>query len=446
LATLRDSGAITPDQYRTYSGYYSAARSSLTHLLGTRRLELGAVLANVAQLAAAGQFIPSRLPVVFGTLERNRQWWTTGPLLSNGQRIGFAGSQVVWEYYAGQGVQIQWLGTFGKANGYYLSGNNNGNLSALLSEVLPLATQRAGGIAWEYMFKFDGGAPPWTSGLSQGTAIQALARAGTRLHNQAFLTGAQQALGIFQVPPPEGVRVATPAGAHYLEYSYAPREYILNGFIQALVGLYDYARLTGDPLGQQLFAAGDAEARVETPHYDTGAWSLYDQSSESDLSYHDLLRDFLSNLCQRVQTPLPQPATGAGGSTAPPAQGPGADQIYCQTAQHFTAYLQVAPVLSLLTKHAQGGHTVRVRFALSKISNVAITVRQGGRVVYSAHELAGHGTPSFSWPAPRRSGSYAVALAATDLAGNHGSASGSLALSAPPARHGHSAAGTRKRP
>jgi hypothetical protein len=72
------------------------------------------------------------------------------------------------------------------------------------------------------MFHFDGGAPPWTSGLSQGTALQALARAGSRLKEPAFTEAAKQALGIFQAPPPAGVRVATPAGAHYLEYTYAP--------------------------------------------------------------------------------------------------------------------------------------------------------------------------------------------------------------------------------
>ena len=92
-------------------------------------------------------------------------------------RVSFAPSKIVWEYYPGQGIEIQWLATFGEANGYYLSGHENANLRQLLSEVIPLASQRAGGIAWEYLFRFDGGLPPWTSGLSQGTALQVLARA-----------------------------------------------------------------------------------------------------------------------------------------------------------------------------------------------------------------------------------------------------------------------------
>ena len=34
-------------------------------------------------------------------------------------------------------------------------------LRALLDEALGLATARAGGIAWESLFRFDHGAPPW---------------------------------------------------------------------------------------------------------------------------------------------------------------------------------------------------------------------------------------------------------------------------------------------
>ena len=45
------------------------------------------------------------------------------------------------------------------------------------------------------------------------------------------------------------MNVAQPAGTLYAEYTYAPTDRILNGFIQALNGLYEYAKLTGDPLG-----------------------------------------------------------------------------------------------------------------------------------------------------------------------------------------------------
>ncbi|MCW2969445.1 MAG: hypothetical protein JWO23_572, partial [Solirubrobacterales bacterium] len=222
LGSLQHSGAISETSYRQYYSTYLAAKRSLGRLRGTRASELGAVIANVTAMAAAGSLDASRLPAVFLTLDRNRLWWTTEPLLSSGERVGFASSKLVWEYYPGQGIEIQWLATFGKANGYFLSGHENANLRQLLAEAIPLASKRAGGIAWEYLFRFDGGMPPWTSGLSQGTGIQVLARAWSRLKEQADLTAAQQALGIFQTPTPSGVRVRTPAGAHYAEYTYAP--------------------------------------------------------------------------------------------------------------------------------------------------------------------------------------------------------------------------------
>jgi hypothetical protein len=489
LQSLQRSGALSEAAYRQDTSEYLVAQRSLARLSGTRRIELASVIANVQAIAGGGGFIPSRLPALFQTLARNRQWWTTGPLLSGSQRVSFPGSKLVWEYYPGQGIEIQWLGTFGEGNGFYLSGHENGNLRQLLGEVLPLATQRAGGIAWEYMFQFDGGLPPWTSGLSQGTALQLLARAWSRFKESAYLTAAQQALGIFQTPPPVGVRVPTPAGAHYLEYTYAPRERILNGFIQALVGLYDYASITKDPLGLQLFEAGDAEARVEVPHYDTGAWSLYDQSSESDLSYHELLTEFLKHLCQRTRSGPPfapvAPGPGSGGGTPgggaaggsspnsgsgggspngssagssgpggsaaggasparahrssasasqahgasaspPPAFGP--DAIYCTTEQRFTSYLHVPPVIALLTRTLRGGTRAGVQLSLSKISTVGLTVRQGGRVVWSNRATVERGRPRLLWVTPAQGGTFAVTLTATDLAGNSATATGTIVV------------------
>ena len=166
LASLQRSAAITPALYQQGYSAYVAAVNSLKKLSGTRRSELGAVVANVRAIAAAGELIPSRLGALFLTLERNRTWWTTGSLLASRVRISFPGSKLIWEYYPGQGIEIQWLGTFGEGNGFYSGGQNN-NLKQLVSELIPLATKRAGGIAWEYMFQFDGGCSRATSRASK---------------------------------------------------------------------------------------------------------------------------------------------------------------------------------------------------------------------------------------------------------------------------------------
>jgi hypothetical protein len=473
LGSLQRSGAITSTIYKQDTAAYAAAKRSLGKLSGTRRAELGAVLANVETIAASGGFIASRLPVLFLTLERNRQWWTTEPLISSGSRVSFPSSKIVWEYYGGQGIEIQWLGTFGEGNGYFLSGHENANLHQLLNEVLPLATKRAGGIAWEYLFNFDGGTPPWTSGLSQGTALQVLARSWQRFKEPALLSAAQQALGIFQTSPPNGVRVKTAAGNYYAEYTYAPSDKILNGFIQAVVGLYDYTSITKDPLGLQLFEAGDAEARVEVPHYDTGAWSLYDQYGESNLNYHELLSEFLQHLCERTRkgppgvtaapTPTPTttttttppptttttttPTTPSGGTSpasatanassararsaasAPATKQIAGDQIYCSTAQRFTADLKTPPVVALLSSSLRGGTRAGVQLSLSKISTVRLIIRQGGRVVWTNSATLARGKPRLLWTTPTGGGTFTASLTATDLAGNFATTSGPITVS-----------------
>ncbi len=318
LKRMAAAGTITPDVAAADRATYDDAKARTKKLTGTRRQELGGVVADLEDMAARHQFTPSRLTPLFVTLQRNVAYWTTQPLLGAGQRISFPGSELVYQFYPGHGIQIQWLGTFGKLNGYWSGGTKyDTRASALLDEIKTFASERAGGLAWEYLFPFDGQKPPWVSSLAQGTGLQAMARSATRLNRQADIFPIGLAgLKIFQTSPPEGVRVPDGTGAHYLQYSGLPNLKILNGFIQSLVGLYDFANLTGDPTALSLFQAGDIAGRKETPTFDTGAWSLYSRGSqtvESDLGYHTLLRDFLVQLCKRTTA-----------------------VEYCGAAQHFT--------------------------------------------------------------------------------------------------------------
>ncbi|HEY5286490.1 MAG TPA: D-glucuronyl C5-epimerase family protein, partial [Solirubrobacteraceae bacterium] len=266
-----------------------------------------------------------------------------------------------------------------------------------------------------------GGLPTWTSGLSQGTALQVFSRAWSVTHETAYLTAAQQALGIFEMAPPTGVRVATPAGAHYLEYTYAPSERILNGFIQSLVGLYEYTKLTKDPLGQQLFEAGDAEARAEVPHYNTGAWSMYDQHSESDLNYHELLAEFLEHLCEK---------TGKGEPLTPSTGQIAGDQVYCTTAKEFRADEKTAPTIELLTQSVRANERAGVQLELSKVSSVSMVVKLGGKTVWSNSATVEGGKPRLLWVTPSKAGTYSIGVKAVDLAGNEEVTTGTILVRA----------------
>ena len=205
--------------------------------------------------------------------------------------------------------------------------------------------------------------------------------------------------------PPAGVAVRTQRGARYLQYSFAaaPGDDVINGFLQSLIGLEDYAQVSGNQLAERLFAAGDAEARFELPHFDTGAWSLYQPGEEDSLDYHELVTEFLHQLCTVTSAP-----------------------VYCSTATRFDEDLKTPPVLGLRTTQLKAKHTADVRFHVSKISRVGITILRNGRTVFLTSASFGYGDHSFAIPALPRAGSYSVALDATDLAGNYGQTTGAI--------------------
>jgi hypothetical protein len=435
LQTAGEIDGLTADGYRKT---YRSARTTLKQLSGVRRVQLKAVLTNVDATAAGGLFIPSRLPAVFLTLQRNREYWSAhpaSPLPFAGQRVTFAPSQIVWQFYPGQGWQIQWLGTFGKANALWMVKTRDGDLRRLLDEALGLATQRAGGIAFEYLFHFDGGRPPWVSGLAQGTGLSALSRGAVRLKDTKYFDAARSALGIFKAPPPAGVLDKTTAGAHYLQYSYAPKLRIANGFTQALNGLHDFATLANDDEGRALFGAGEAELRVELPAFDTGAWSLYSKPGvESDLGYHKVLRDFLRGLCDRLTEDQARPAAPSAATTTAPSStggtpagsiGIGAAPVpdptlYCDTAQRFTADLTTKPALTIAPPSALRAKAAgTVPFTLSKVSAVTITAVRSGSVVLSRTAHLGRGRHKVD-VRPTKAGPLLVRVRAVDLAGNAG--------------------------
>jgi hypothetical protein len=405
LRRIYRAGAITAAEQHAYKSAWSQAQGTARRLRGTRHAELVAVIQNLSDMAARGIITSTRLPALFLTLQRNTQYWRSGPQLSSGQRIEFSGSQLVWQYYPGQGIELTMLGNFGKADGLYTAGRSQyTTMQELLGELIGLAARRGGELTWEYYFNFDGGRPPWTSAMSQGTAIEALTRAYQALQKPRsglqyvdYLGLAHDALGIFTRRPKLGVAVPTTLGTRYLQYSFAPSPSsdIINAFLQSLIGLYDYAHVSGDPLAARLFAAGDAEAQAEVPRFDTGAWSLYQPGQEDDLSYHELVTGFLQQLCSRT--------TAA---------------VYCTTADHFQTYLKTPPVLSVLTRRARTHRRFALRFRLSKVSHVGVVLLRGTRTLFSTSASFPYGLHSFSLPAPKRPGTYTVRLAATDLAGN----------------------------
>jgi hypothetical protein len=403
LSDMLASGIIGQPDYTAAKQAYDDAKRSWKKITGLRKKELKAVLDNADGIAKRGQLTAVRVKPLAATLNRNREWWTTGFIPKANQRVEFAGSQLVWQYYPGQGIQLQMLGNWGKVNGLTSRKRNAEDLQAMLGELIPLASDRGGAVTWEYYFQFDGGLPPWTSGLTQATALQALARSSQYFSQPAFLEIAQRGLGIFEMAPPTGVRVdgAAGQGPHYLIYSFAPDLRVINAFLQSVIGLYDYSNISGDPRAQSLYATAEKEAEAEVPTYNTGNWSLYSTTRESDLSYHKLVTGFLQGLCDRLGVP-----------------------VYCNTAQAFTDQLKIAPVTTPVTRRIRGGEPAKLAFNLSKISRVGLTVvDSSGKTVFTTSAVVGFGKREFAWSTPpKKAGLYTLRVRATDLAGNQGAA------------------------
>jgi heparosan-N-sulfate-glucuronate 5-epimerase len=144
--------------------------------------------------------------------------------------------------------------------------------------------QNAHGLAvWNHHFNWeyrDTLKAPWYSALAQGQGISALIRAYKESGKERYLEAAQRAFAGFQHPIESGGVAFTDMSGDlwFEEYIVFPPTHILNGFIWALWGVYDYWLATGDNSVQQLFARGVQTLLHNLARYDLGFWSLYEQS------------------------------------------------------------------------------------------------------------------------------------------------------------------------
>ncbi len=393
---------ISRTQYRRWRTTFVRSARTLRRLGGSRGAQLRYVLTSVESLALRRRLGATRMPVAFLQLARNRQYWPRQAYPAAGDQVSFRGSEILFQYFPGEGLQLHPLSTFKKAN--HLHGFceaqeptcDEAALRRILDEMTALAVKRGRSfIAWEYLFHFGGGTPPWMSGMAQATGIQALGRASALLNEPKYAETARRALGAFTARPPTGVRTTGPrGGVHYLQYSFAPRLFIFNAFLQSLIGLYDFDRIVGDARARRLFDQAEPEARQEVPLSDVGDWSLYNYAGhESNHDYHELLREFLQSMCTRRLGP-----------------------IYCEYAQKYRGYQVDPPEVTYEGPAAATEDTPTVlRFSVSKLSAVQVTVtRPDGRVVFDRLGTFRRGSGSVTWT-PKGPSTFTVRVAAKEL-------------------------------
>ena len=144
---------------------------------------------------------------------------------------------------------------------------------------------------------------PWLSASAQGSGLSVLTRAYKLTGEDVFLEAAQRVVRTFERDILDG-GIHTPIGEDgifFEEVAVYPAAHMFNGFIFALLGLYDYVSLTGDPLVTTLIQRG-----IETLHYlldefDTGFWVCSDLlqrhlSTPSQLAFQIKLLEALATL------------------------------------------------------------------------------------------------------------------------------------------------------
>jgi heparosan-N-sulfate-glucuronate 5-epimerase len=138
---------------------------------------------------------------------------------------------------------------------------------------------------WEYR---DTLKAPWYSALAQGQGLSVLVRAHLETGRPKYLESAEQVLATFRKDVAQGgVTYVDRRGYTWFEEAIVdPPTHILNGFLWASWGIYDYALHTGQPQAWELFVEAVRTLRDNLVAFDFGfpgggpwGWSLYEQSN-----------------------------------------------------------------------------------------------------------------------------------------------------------------------
>jgi hypothetical protein len=130
---------------------------------------------------------------------------------------------------------------------------------------------------WEYR---DTLKAPWYSGLAQGQGVSLLLRAHAHSEDEKHQRAAEKAFVALTRPIAEGGVLFEDEKKNLWieEYLVDPPTHILNGFMWALWGVFDFWLARGDASAKEIFDRGIDTLVHNLARFDTGYWSLYEQS------------------------------------------------------------------------------------------------------------------------------------------------------------------------
>jgi len=138
-----------------------------------------------------------------------------------------------------------------------------------------------------YKFKI-----PWVHGMTQGLAISVLLRAYQLTDDKKYLDVAEKSYKAFEENIENGgVRFVDEEGSAWIEeYAIIPPPHVLNGFLFAVFGIYDFYRVTKSKDALSLFNKEISTLEKNIQRYDIGYWSLYNLLDKIPATkpYHEL--------------------------------------------------------------------------------------------------------------------------------------------------------------
>ena len=379
------AGRLPAEEAESYRTILAGTVALLPRLPAERARNLAAVLRDVAALAPS--YDGPRALALFSMLEANRRYLGTNGVPRPGTDVEV--ERVVYRALAGRGLHFHPLANFARLNSELAAGRKL-EAEDLALELLARAVPAGGSLTWEYYFAFGGGRAPWTSGMAQAVAAQALARGGH----------VDEARLAFRAVPDR--LLVTVSGFPWIRLYAFSSLAVLNAHLQAVLSIGDYAQLSGDAEAAELAARMQAGAVALLAQFDTGAWSLYSlRGGEASLGYHSFVVSLLRRLAARTREP-----------------------VFVDAAARFALYLRQPPaitvrppVTTLYPVPADGFlDEARISFRLSKMSSVRLSVAGGPAAV-----TLPRGWHTVRWrPGARPPALYYPRLVAVDLAGNRG--------------------------
>jgi hypothetical protein len=380
--------AVEADEYRT-----SVARTAavLPKLPSSRYRNLAAVVHQVAGFWKG--YDAPRGRTLFAMLDFNTRWFASHWDRGAGTDVVDYADGIWYRAVPGIGFQFHPLENFGKLNNF-VSQKNDERAAQLAQSLIGRSVVRAGGLAWEYYFRFGGGTPPWISGMVQAVAAQALARAGAQLGDTQLTAAASR---VYRTVP--SLTQPVQSGPWIRLYAFNGLT-VLNAQLQAIVSLQDYAKQTSDQAAVELAARLQSAAVGMLPRFDTGAWSLYALGgAEAPLDYQKYVVRLLTILSKRTQEPtLTSHALRFSNDLREPPlvkEGPEPGAIYPSPADGYRDY-------------------ARFVFWVSKRSTVRLQIENAGKPI-----VVSRGWHSINWsPGRIEPGLYTPNLRAVDVVGN----------------------------